>query len=169
MEATISSVQDLTESWTDPASQPDAIGPEDLPPDQNQHFSKVGFWRNNCTRKKVLKKGLLPRQTFANSFVTGSLWESGESGARGHFRDMEPCFLSWIWGLHHLWVRIWFSIWSIFETMRNWYTTYVPTCIAGRCIDSFSSWAAEGNAKRGSSKNCLLPAPRHHWDHGFTV
>lgn len=31
----------------------EAIGPEDLPP-SNQHFSKVGFWRNNCTRKKVL-------------------------------------------------------------------------------------------------------------------
>lgn len=46
----------------------------------------------------------------------------------------------------------------MFET-RNWHTTspLMHLCIAGRCIDSFTSWGAEGNAKRGSSATQALP------------
>ena len=58
----------------------------------------------------------------------------------------------------HIWISLYGTLWSMFET-RNWHTTSprMHLCIAGRCIDSFTSWGAEGNAKRGSSATQALP------------
>ena len=63
-------------------------------------------------------------------------------------------------------LELYFNWWkcTLVRLWRNDFTSKeIKTTIisfrrsSGRCIDSFtSSWGAEGNAKRGSSKNCLL-------------